>query len=65
MIKIPLLDKLREVRRRLSEEQNNDPARYAEMLRRMAQDRPGTYITEPLPPVDAGASASTPAKGDK
>ena len=48
MIQIPPLDELREVRRRLSEACGNDPARYAEMLREMARNNPGPYITQPM-----------------
>ena len=67
MIEIPLIDELREVRRRLSEECGNDAARYAEMLREVAARVPGQYVTRPLiptgtaPPAPAGESAeSTP-----
>jgi hypothetical protein len=47
MIEIPLIDELREIRRRLSEEQGNDPVRYAAMLRKVAQEFPGTCVNHP------------------
>jgi hypothetical protein len=47
MIEIPLLDELREIRRRLSEEQGNDPVRYAAMLRKVAEEFSGTYVDQP------------------
>ena len=51
MIEIPLIDELREVRRRLSEACGNDAARYAEMLREVAARVPGQYVTRPLIPA--------------
>jgi len=48
MIEIPLIDELREIRRRLSEKEGNDAARYATMLQKVAQDLPGTYVDQPL-----------------
>lgn len=59
MIEIPLIDELREVRRRLSDEYDGDPARYAEMLQRVAKELPGNYVDEPLPPEDVASSAAT------
>ena len=49
MIENPLLDELREIRRRLSEECQYDVYRYAEMLRQFARDNPGNYLDKPLP----------------
>lgn len=46
MIEIPLIDELREIRRRLSEANSTDPSRYAAMLRQVAQALPGTYVTQ-------------------
>ena len=51
MIEIPLIDELRETRRRLSEACGNDVARYAEMLREVATRVPGHYVTRPLTPL--------------
>ncbi len=48
MIEIPLIDELREVRRRLSDDSGGDVGRYAEMLKQVGQDLPGPYITRPL-----------------
>lgn len=61
MIDVPLIDELCEVRRRLSEEQQGDPERYAAMLRQVAQDLPGSYVTEPLHP-DCIDSSAEPAR---
>ena len=59
MIEIPLIDELCEVRRRLSEEQQGDPERYAAMLRQVAQDLPGSYVTERLHPDDTESGAES------
>jgi hypothetical protein len=56
MIEIPLIDELREVRRRLSESCGNDVARYAEMLREVATRVPGRYVTRPLIPSGTAPS---------
>jgi hypothetical protein len=48
MIQIPPIDELREIRRNLAEQCNNDPSRYAEMLRQVAVTRPGQYVQQPL-----------------
>ena len=61
MIEIPLIDELREIRGRLSDEQKGDPARYAEMLLQVSRDLPGSYVTHPLNPEDAETSTQ-PAK---
>ncbi len=49
MIEIPLIDELREIRRKLAEACGSDPKRYADMLREGAKAQPTNYITEPLP----------------
>jgi len=56
---VPLLEELRATRRRLAEQLQLDAERYAAMLRGVAQDLAGEYVTEPfLPPAfspkDAG-----------
>ena len=61
MVEISLLDELREIRRRLSEEQGNDPVRYAAMLRKVAQEVPGIYVDQPLRPEHS--AAPKPRKG--
>lgn len=48
MIEIPLIDELREVRRRLSEAQAADPVRYAAMLREVGRELPGKYVDRNL-----------------
>ena len=50
---VPLLDELRATRRRLAEELGLDAERYAAMLRAVAQDLAGEYVTEPFLPVAA------------
>lgn len=50
MIDIPVIDELREARRRLAEEHENDVDRYAAMLAAVASGLPGTYVTKPLLP---------------
>jgi hypothetical protein len=47
---ILLIDELRDTRRRLAEEQMLDCARYAAMLRKVADASPGTYVDKPLAP---------------
>lgn len=55
---VPLLDELRATRRRLSEELELDAERYAAMLRGVAQDSAGEYVTEPfLPPASSPKDA--------
>jgi len=52
MNNVPLIDELRAIRQRLAEEQDLDVARYAAMLRKVGEGRPGAYVSEPfLPPV--------------
>jgi len=50
MIAIPTLDELREVRRKLAEQEKFDVERYAEMLRKMAEVSSRTYLDKPLVP---------------
>ncbi len=50
MKNVPLLEELRATRRRLAEELELDAERYAAMLRGVAQDFAGVYVTEPLLP---------------
>jgi hypothetical protein len=53
MKNVPVLDELREIRRRLAQEQGFDVERYAAMLREAAQKNPGDYLTQPLlPPAE-------------
>jgi hypothetical protein len=57
MIEIPLIDELREVRRRLAEACQGDVARYAQMLRQKSRIKPESYVTKPLiPPTPAGVN---------
>lgn len=52
MIDIPLINELRETRRRLAEQQGNNVQHYAAMLGEVARAMPGTYVAKPfLPPV--------------
>lgn len=48
MISVPLIDELRETRRRLADECSGDLQRYAEMLRQVSERIPGQYIPAPL-----------------
>ena len=50
MIEIPLIDELREVRRKLAEACQGDVVRYAQMLRERSQLKPEDYVTKPLLP---------------
>jgi hypothetical protein len=47
---ILLIDELRDIRRKLAEEQLLDVERYAAMLRRVADASPGRYVDKPLVP---------------
>jgi hypothetical protein len=60
MISVPLIDELRETRRRLADECGGDVDRYAEMLRQVSQRIPGQYIRSPLTPEDKRAVAERP-----
>jgi len=51
MNNVPLLDELRDIRRRLAQEQELNVERYAAMLQDVARSQPGHYLTQPvLPP---------------
>jgi hypothetical protein len=50
MIDIPLVEELRETRRRLAEQCGGDLQRYAAMLQEVARTLPGVYVTQPLLP---------------
>jgi len=58
---VPLIDELRETRRRLAEEQGLDVDRYAAMLQEVARSLPGDYLRKPLLPP-APSPADTPAR---
>ena len=55
MIEIPLIDELREIHRRLSEDQGNNPVRFAAMLRGISRKSTATYVTKPLWPEATGS----------
>ena len=61
MIDIPLIDELREVRRRLSEQCGCDAERYAKMLQEEASQFTGRYVTKPLIPA---ATATLPRSAE-
>ncbi len=60
MISVPLIDELRETRRRLADECAGDLDRYAEMLRQVSERISGQYIRSPLrsPPFTTAATNS-------
>ena len=60
MISVPLIDELRETRRRLADECAGDLDRYAEMLRQVSERIPGQYIRSPLTPEDHRAVPERP-----
>jgi hypothetical protein len=60
MIDVPLIDELREARRRLSQSCQEDLERYARMLQETATRLPGTYVTQPLGSAPATPSAPRP-----
>jgi hypothetical protein len=57
MISIPLIDELREIRRRLAGACQEDVVRYAQMLQDETQAFPGTRVFKPLLP-------STPSRSE-
>ena len=59
---VPLLDELRATRRRLAEEQELDAERYAAMLRELARESSGAYVTEPFLPAAAPSPDDTAFK---
>jgi hypothetical protein len=64
MIDIPLIDELREVRRRLSEQSGCDAKRYAEMLQEEASQFRGRYVTKPLIPAGTITPPRTVESGE-
>jgi hypothetical protein len=50
MKNVPLLDELREIRRRLAQEQDFDVENDAAMLREVGRSQPGRYQTRPIVP---------------
>ena len=60
MISVPLIDELRETRRRLADECACDLDRYAEMLRQVSERIPGQYIRSPLTPENHRAVPEPP-----
>jgi hypothetical protein len=51
MKNVPILDELRDIRRRLAQEQEFDVERYAAMLQEVARSQPGRYLTQPILPA--------------
>ena len=51
MIDLPVLEELRETRRRLSEACQGEWERYGQVLREAAVACPGHYVTRPLTPA--------------
>jgi hypothetical protein len=62
MIDDPVVTELQEVRRRLAEQCQYDIKRYAEMLKEVSKEFPGTYITAPrlplMPRIDGSSDES-------
>ena len=54
---VPVLDELRDIRRRLAREQEFNVERYAAMLRDVGRSQPGRYLTQPILPA-------APPRGD-
>ncbi len=50
MINVPLIDELREVRRRLADASQGDVVLYAQMLREKSRVKPDNYVSRPLLP---------------
>lgn len=50
MMDIPLVDELREIRRRLAEQCGGDAHRYAAMLQEFSRTLPGNHVKQPLSP---------------
>jgi hypothetical protein len=48
MTDIPLVEELRDTRRRLAEQCGNDVQRYATMLKDVSRIMPGVYVKRPL-----------------
>jgi len=62
MIDVPLIDELREVRRRLAEACQGDVVRYAQMLHDRSRVKPENYVTKPLLPSRPEAQPSSKEK---
>ena len=62
MISIPLIDELRETRRRLADECSGNVQRHAEMLRRVSERIPGQYINTPLTHEKVGSPTEWPGQ---
>lgn len=61
MIEIPLIDELREVRRRLADQCGGDTQRYAAMLRATAVRHPAPRADHPILDEARKREAKTPA----
>jgi hypothetical protein len=51
MKNVPVLDELRDIRRRLTQEQEFDVERYAAMLREVELSQSRRYLTQPILPA--------------
>ncbi len=60
MIDVPLIDELREVRRRLADGAQGDVVLYAQMLREKSRVKPDNYVSRPLLPPRPEVPASSP-----
>jgi hypothetical protein len=60
MIDVPLIDELREVRRRLADGSQGDVVLYAQMLREKSRVKPGNYVSRPLLPPRPETPPSLP-----
>lgn len=56
-MEIPLVDELREIRRRLAEQCGGDVHRYAAMLQEVSDTLPGVYVKQPLLPPQSPVPA--------
>ncbi len=65
MIEISTLEELRAIRRRLSEECGDDPARYAAMLAEFGQTRSGPHIAQPLAESASAIPSHAPEPGSQ
>jgi hypothetical protein len=53
MKNVPVIDELRAIRQRLAHQQEYDVRKYAAMLREVARQTPGEYVTQPVLPLAA------------
>ena len=60
MINVPLIDELREVRRRLADGAQGNVVLYAQMLREKSRVKPDNYVSRPLLPPRPEVPASLP-----